>query len=96
MRRVSLVVASLAAAAAVAQVPSKVGYQGRLLKSDGSPEAGIVDMTFSIYDVATGGVALGCDKAQVAVADGFYSVFLGDVGGCPGGGTAIEIGRAHV
>lgn len=89
MRRVVVVAASLAAAAGLAQVPNKLGYQGRLLRGDGAPESGIVAMNFNVYDAATGATTLGCDAAQVALSDGFYSILLGDLGNCPGGAPAI-------
>lgn len=78
------------ASAAVAQVPNKLGYQGRLMRSDGTPETGVVPVTFSVFDVATAGAGLGCDAAQLALNDGFYAVFLGNVGGCPGNPPGIN------
>lgn len=89
MRRVIVAAVAASLSAALAQVPSVVGYQGRLLKSDGVPEAGVVAITFALYDSATGGTAVGCDAMQVAVSDGHYAVLLGGVGGCPFGPPAI-------
>lgn len=79
----------LVSMAANAQVPNQLGYQGRLVRADGTPEAGVVAMTFSLFDVATGGSPVGCDAFQVALTDGFYSVLLGDAGGCAGASPAI-------
>lgn len=76
------VIAFAWASVAIAQVPNKLGYQGRLLKADGTPEVGIASMSFAVYDVSTGGTAVGCDALQVALNEGFYSVLLGGLGGC--------------
>lgn len=89
MRSTTFAVALGLAAAARAQVPNVLGYQGRLLKSDGTAESGVVSMTFAIYDVAMGGTALGCEALQVALADGYYAILLGGVGGCPFGPPAL-------
>ncbi len=79
MRPWTLAITALASATAIAQVPQQVGYQGRLLKADGTPEAGVTTLAFSIYGVATGGAPLWTETQQVALADGFYSAFLGAV-----------------
>lgn len=79
---------ALLAAAVLVQTPSvppALGYQGRLLKTDGTPESGVVPMSFRLYDGATGGAALGCDDHQVALTDGFYSVVIGAGTPCAGG-----------
>lgn len=89
MRRLFAVIAAGITSAALGQVPSVVGYQGRLLKTDGSPEAGVVAMTFALFDAASGGTAVGCDAQQVALTDGNYSVLLGGIGGCTFGPPAI-------
>lgn len=78
------------AAPALAQVPNVLGYQGRLIKSDGTPEAGVVAMTLALFDAPTGGAPLACDAGQVALNDGFYALLLGGLGNCPGGGQAIS------
>ncbi len=74
--------AAVGAAQAQTTVPATLGYQGRLLKSDGSPEVGVVSMTFTLYPTATAGTPLACDSMQVALSDGFYSVALAGIGGC--------------
>jgi hypothetical protein len=84
MRALIAVVASIPALA-LGQVPAKIGYQGRLLKADGTPEGGVVKMTFSVYSAGTGGTALWTEDQSVAMTDGFYSVFLGDVKPFAGG-----------
>ncbi len=62
-----------------AQVPQKINYQGFLTDSvTGLPVTGDVEMTFSIYDVETGGTALWTETRTVTVTDGQYSIQLGD------------------
>ncbi len=65
------------------QVPSVLGYQGRLLKTDGTPEAGVVQVRFALFDIASGGTALWSEDQVVALSDGFYSVLLGSVTAVP-------------
>lgn len=71
--------ALLAPALVFAQVPAKLGYQGLLLKADGQPEVGVVAVTFSVYSAATGGTPLWSEPQQIALTNGFYATFLGDV-----------------
>lgn len=68
-------------AVATAQVPPKLGYQGRLLKADGKPQTGTVPITFSVLATETGGAALWTEtQPQVALtSDGFFSTVLGEV-----------------
>ncbi len=66
----------------VAQVPDRLGYQGRLLQSDGTPVGGTVSITFSLYNTATppaGTQPLWTETQNVALQNGFYSGYLGDV-----------------
>ncbi len=70
---------SMLSAAAGAQVPNKIGYQGRLLKADGSPEAGQHSLSFKIFDLASGGSALWTEDQTVSLSDGYYAVQLGSV-----------------
>lgn len=86
------VVATALASVAASQVPNRVGYQGRLLRADGTPETGVIGIFFALYDAASGGTALGCDQLQVALSDGYYAVLLGGTGGC--GGTTPPIANA--
>lgn len=65
------------ASSAWGQVPQKLGYQGRLLKMDGTPTAGIVEITFAIFDAETAGKQLWTEKQMVGLTDGYYSTFLG-------------------
>lgn len=64
--------------AATAEVPGRLAYQGRLLKSDGSPEAGSKSFTFSLYPTKTGGTApLWTETQTLGLSDGYYATFLG-------------------
>lgn len=77
MRALALV-AVFCPAFALAQVPTKVGYQGRLLKADGAPETGIVKLAFALFAGESGGTPLWSEEQAVALTDGFYATFLGD------------------
>lgn len=81
---------------ALAQAPLKIGYEGRLLKADGRPESGVVKMGFSLFDAASAGKELWSEDHSMAVTDGFYSVFLGEVTPFPsrvfdGGDRFLEV-----
>lgn len=62
-----------------AQVPQTLSYQGRLLRSDGSPESGVMNITFGFYADATSDVSLWSETQGVTLTDGFYAVNLGSV-----------------
>jgi hypothetical protein len=64
---------------ALAQVPQQLGYEGRLLRADGTPEVGVVSITYSLWDSESGGASLWSETQQVALSDGFYATFLGSV-----------------
>ncbi len=76
--RTMVAAAILLPALALAQVPQKLGYQGRLLKADGTPETGSVAITFAIYDAETAGTLQWSEVQPVELTNGFYSVFVGD------------------
>jgi hypothetical protein len=84
---------SLLAAAAIllapglvlAQVPQKVGYQGRLLGADGSPVTGPAEITFSVYDAASAGNVLWSEIQNLGLSDGYYATLLGSSAGLPVG-----------
>jgi hypothetical protein len=56
-----------------AQMNDVVPIQGRLTDDSGNPLDGVYSITFSIYDVATGGTALCSDTDNVAVANGLFN-----------------------
>lgn len=67
----------------VAQVPSKISYQGLLTTSSGIPVPdGSYDLQFDIFDVQTGGSTLWTEgHSAVTVSNGTFSVILGSVAG---------------
>jgi len=84
------------ASAASAQVPSLLGYQGRLLRSDGTAATGTASVTFGVWDAATGGSRLWTETQTLGLSDGFYATFLGLVAPAPaslfgGGGRWLEV-----
>ena len=62
-----------------AQVPKKINYQGYLTDTSGNLINDTLQITFAIYDAATGGSALWSETQTVTVNDGRYSVSLGAV-----------------
>jgi len=68
---------------AFAALPTTISYQGYLATSGGAAVTGSVSMTLSLYDVASGGVALWTETQTVSVASGVYSVLLGSVAPIP-------------
>ncbi len=81
-----------------AQVPGKLGYSGRLLKTSGAPETGMVSLKFTVFDSASGGSSLWTEtQSMVLAGDGTYSTFLGEVTSLPpalfdsGGGKYLEL-----
>ena len=75
-----MLLAALLSTAAFAQAPNKVAYQGLLLKSDGTPETGMVSIKFSVYDAATGGSEVWTEtQPAVVLTQGYYSTVLGEV-----------------
>jgi trimeric autotransporter adhesin len=60
-------------------VPHLLDFQGRLHDSGGEPVNGEVFITFSLYDVGSGGTALWSELRAVQVTDGLFQVKLGEV-----------------
>lgn len=80
----AVVVLSLLAGAAAAQVPDRMAFQGRLSRADGQPETATLGLRFAIYDAATGGTRLWEEvHPSVEVVNGYYSVTLGTVSQAP-------------
>jgi len=67
----------LAAASAQAQAPHLLGYQGRLVRSDGTAATGTASVTFSIFALEAGGSALWWETQTLGLSDGYYATFLG-------------------
>ena len=65
-------------------VPPEINYQGLLTNAAGNPVNDVVEMTFSIYNVASGGTALWTEtQAAVEVTNGIYHVRIGSVVSIP-------------
>lgn len=79
-----ILVQLLAPALTLAQAPQVLSYQGRLLKSDGTPEVGPVSVKFSLYHSATGGSAVWSETQSVGLTDGFFAAYLGDASSLAG------------
>ena len=62
-----------------AAVPSNIDFQGRLHDSGGSPVNATLSITFSLYDVLSGGAALWTETKSVQIADGLFQVKLGEI-----------------
>jgi len=73
----TLVPCLLLAAPASAQVPHLLGYQGRLLRADGTAASGTAQVDFLVYAADTGGVPLWQEVQTLGLSDGYYSTFLG-------------------
>ena len=86
-RKIAALIANLVLALALAitalpaqaAVPQTLNYQGQLASAGGVPVNGTVNITFSLYDVATGGTALWSETQSVTVTNGLYSVTLGQM-----------------
>ncbi|MGM0558203.1 MAG: hypothetical protein ACQEVA_17595 [Myxococcota bacterium] len=75
---VALLAAMLWAGSAVAQVPQTMTYQGRLTDSGGQPLDSTVEVTFRVYDAASGGSEVWSETfATLDVNDGSFSAELG-------------------
>jgi trimeric autotransporter adhesin len=64
---------------ALAQIPDKINYQGKLTNPTGQAVTATVSMVFSLYDVATGGAAVYTETQSVAVANGVFNAAIGSV-----------------
>jgi len=69
----------------LAQAPELLGYQGRLVKMDGTPEMGNAQMRFSFFGAETGGSSLWEETQAISVAQGYYSTYLGRMTAFPAG-----------
>jgi len=76
-----LLVLILAVQISWAQIPQNISYQGVLTDTGGTPVAdGAYSLTFSIYDVDTGGAALWTEThISVTTVNGIFNVVLGSV-----------------
>jgi len=72
-----LAVLSATPAPARADVPHLLGYQGRLLRADGTAATGTVQVAFAVYDTATGDSPVWTETQTLGLSDGYYATFLG-------------------
>jgi len=73
-----------AATPAFSLVPHLTGYQGRLLRADGTAATGTATVTFFVYAADTGGTPLWQESQTLGLSDGYYATFLGLVATPPG------------
>lgn len=83
MNRLFSILLALAPSLALAEAPTRVAYQGRLLKSDGTPLSGPLQVRFSLYVDAATTTALWTEEQVLAFSDGYYATILGDVNPLP-------------
>lgn len=78
----STLIAALLASSAVADVPAKIDYQGRLLDSNGDALAASASenfqVNFRVWDAQSGGNLVWAERQIVTVVDGNFSVQLGE------------------
>ncbi|MBI4422275.1 MAG: hypothetical protein HY554_01020 [Elusimicrobia bacterium] len=85
------------AAAASAAVPTRINFQGKLLDTSNNPQNGGVNMTFSVWDAASGGTQLWSEaQSGVAVSNGVFAVQLGSVTPLPGSVFATDAAYLQV
>ena len=58
-------------------IPKLISYQGTLNDANGLPVSSTVSITFKIFDIETGGVALWSETQNVPVSNGLFNVKLG-------------------
>ena len=66
------------ASALFAGIPKVINFQGYLADTEGNPLHGRYSITFSIYDVETGGTPIWSETKEIEVNHGIFNVQLGD------------------
>ena len=74
----SLILGLFMASTLYAEIPKVINFQGYLTSADGTPLHGRYSITFSIYDVETGGTAIWTETKEIEVNNGIFNVNLGD------------------
>jgi hypothetical protein len=65
---------------AAAEVPTTMNYQGQLNDSEGNPVVdGNYSVTFSLYDVPSGGTDIWTENRTIETANGLFSIILGAI-----------------
>ena len=73
-------IALMTAGYAFAAVPERLNFQGKLLDTSNNPRNGNYNMTFSIWNLASGGAQLWTEtQSNVPVSNGVFAVQLGEV-----------------
>jgi hypothetical protein len=75
----TLLLAVAAAGEAAADAPAYLPVQGVLTHADGTPLEGDTLIRFGLHTADVGGTELWNETQMVAVTDGFFSAYLGDV-----------------
>jgi len=79
MCSLALLCLAVTSSAGAADVPQLINVQGKLTDAVGDPVAdGPHSVTFSIYDVASGGTALWSEPRTVQTTDGLFNILLGE------------------
>ncbi|MCD6501834.1 hypothetical protein J7L01_04480, partial [bacterium] len=78
-----IVLLAMLISVAVLAVPGEINYQGKLTDTSGVAFEGVYTITFSIYNVETGGVALWTEAQDVTLVHGLFDVRLGSVAPIP-------------
>jgi hypothetical protein len=84
-----------AARLAALSIPQLINYQGRLTDAAGNPLTGSYNMTFCLYEAATGGTSPWCENQVVTVTYGVFNALLGSVTPIPAtafGSTNLYLG----
>lgn len=83
-RTMLALMAMMAAAPAMAQIPQTISYQGVLRTATGDLASGTFKLTIRLYDVSTGGTAIWSEvHDNVTVTNGVFNVILGGATGTP-------------
>jgi len=67
----------LCANVSFAEVPLLLQQQGRVLDKQNKPLSGVQNITFQLYDKATGGASLWKETKSTTLQNGYYSLLLG-------------------
>lgn len=68
---------SICVATSRAQIPRTLSYQGVLTDNNGDPRNGTFNITFKLYDVATGGTPIWTQLDTITTSRGVFSTTLG-------------------
>jgi hypothetical protein len=60
-------------------IPGQIPFQGRLADDLGNPINGIMNITFSLYEAETAGIALWSETQAVNIENGLFSLKLGSL-----------------